>query len=138
MKDHHRITEIKLIHSTTSRIFCFPDGVANSILQQNILRFTHAAATAISDFTLYNHNAIICLVDSKQYGATGNSFKRALRQRGAFSLDVKHRYHPPENQSGICTRVIFPHVPAPLLLPCIAVVCNRVYWPPVDRQPGVY
>ncbi|WP_342364660.1 hypothetical protein, partial [Escherichia coli] len=58
----------------------------NDILQQNILHFWRAVVTVISAFTLCDHNAIICLVDSKQYGAVGYSFTKALRQRGAFSF----------------------------------------------------
>ena len=138
MNDQHRATRKNCISRTTSRIFCFPDDAANGILQRNILRFARAAATMINTFTLYYRGAIICLVDSKQYGAVGYSFTKALRQRGAFSLDVKHRCPPPENQADICAIAPALLVPVPLLLPCIAVTCNRVCWLPVDRLPGVY
>ncbi|HFO1782295.1 TPA: hypothetical protein ACHI8G_004839, partial [Escherichia coli] len=73
--------------------------MTNDILQQNILHFWRAVVTVISAFTLCDHNAIICLVDSKQYGAVGYSFTKALRQRGAFSFcngqSVTHGCFPP-------------------------------------------
>ncbi|WP_236942885.1 MULTISPECIES: hypothetical protein, partial [unclassified Escherichia] len=59
--------------------------MANGILQQNILHFWRAVVTVISAFTL---NELVAKIHpySKHRGATGNSFTKALRQRGAFSF----------------------------------------------------
>ncbi|HFI8249842.1 TPA: hypothetical protein ACWKP1_005722, partial [Escherichia coli] len=72
--------------------------MANDILQQNILHFWRAVATVISAFTL---NELVAKIHphSKHRGAVGNSFTKALRQRGAFSFcngqSVTHGCFPP-------------------------------------------
>ncbi|MCV9356911.1 hypothetical protein ODZ73_25725, partial [Escherichia coli] len=74
--DQHLATRKNCISRATSSIFCFPDSLANGILQRNILHFWLTVITVISAFTLYDHNAIICLVDSKQYGAVSDLFTK--------------------------------------------------------------